>query len=216
MSNSFVTVPLTQTPPVLTSDYLESSMLSSTCILLLTPASCYSLCAWSNPAFQKVFGWTFEDTVGLEMFFMHGDAANLIPLARKLREVESSLSSFECSQHCYTHSGLLLKCSLKVAPVMESNIDSFKAPQVSFIQLTFSNIVEAPFPVSLFSRTFEIGLPIDRREYCKSYSNYYGPAVDKNNIQSIFHFDKFCKHASITNVMSLMMATSSIMLICNR
>lgn len=209
--------------------YMSAELLSSLSklqepALLLTPSSSHNLISWVNPAFSKQFGWTFGQVLGYEMFCLHGDAANVIPLAKRFKEIEKNFSTItDIEQNLYTMDGTLVKSQITVFPVMEPTRASNAAPSnkqsVAFICLKISQINNCPFPLDLLfplPKIFEVGLPLDRREYCKHYVDYYGPATSKNSFFDAFHFRQFCGKATLTNTISLMMISPDNMLLCNR
>jgi PAS domain-containing protein len=197
----------------------NSFMHASEPIILLTPTTSHSLLSWSNRAYRNVFGWSFGDVIGHELFFMHGDAANVIPLAKRFKDVEASLKEVTgIEQRFYTHDGTLVNAKVTLFPIMEPNADPSK-PMVAFLGLKFVEVNFCVFPADMLNpvpRIFEVGLPMDRREYCKCFRDYYGKPSERNCIFNDAHFTQFCHKASFTNVISLMMATPDCMLICNR
>jgi hypothetical protein len=189
-------------------------------IVLLTPMSTNCLLCWANDAFRNQFGWSFGEVVGHEIFFLHGDGANMIPLAKRFKELEMRLCDIvDIDQRVYSMDGSLADCKVTLFPVMDPPSPATPTSVIAFIGIKFTSVTPCWFPQSLldpFPRIFEVGLPTDRREYCKKYFDYYGKPSERNCIFSASHFKKFCGKASLTNVFSLMMATPDSMLVCDR
>jgi hypothetical protein len=199
--------------------YMTNGKFSCDPVVLLTPTTSHCLLAWSNDAYRRQFGWSFGEVVGNEIFFMHGDAANVIPLAKKFKDVEADLTMLKMeNQRFYTMNGSLVSCDITVFPVMEPGRNG-ATDTLAFLGLQFSRLQLCTFPEILLSpvpKIFEVGLPIDRREYCKGFRDYYGKPSERNCIFGDAHFKQFCHKATLTNMFSLMMATPDSMLICNR
>lgn len=161
-------------------------------ILLLTPADPYFLVAWSNEAFHSFMGWSCEKILGLEIFFLHGDDADMLSLIKIFNEVKRTECSISRVVHLYTAHGSLLHCNIVVSPVFDfvANTSLYLLANLS---IRFSNISIVQFPSSLLDarpipRVFEVGMPLDRREYCLTKAAYqlkYAPSTRLTSAQDL-------------------------------
>jgi hypothetical protein len=205
--------------PTIDAGTLDVMVNSGDAVVLLTPTSSHCLVSWMNPVFCKQFGWSFGEVIGREIFFMHGDAASMIPLAKCFHEAEATLRPLNgIQQKLYTQEGVLVECNITLCPLLDPSVQSPKS-QLAFLAVIINDVRCCGFPPELlhpFPKLFEVGLPIDRREYCKHYSDFYGKPSDRNRIFDGSHLKQFCQKANFTNIMSLMMASPDSLLICNR
>jgi PAS domain-containing protein len=206
---------------IISAPLIQEWTTSSDAYLLLTPTSAHGLVNWANPAFQKQFGWPFSEILGYELFFLHGDGANVIPLAKCFKEMEESRKAIEdIEQTFYTYNGSLVECRVTLFPVLDEVKPNSSKPQAfGFIGIRISNISTCMFPEKLLfpvPKIFEVGMPVDRREYCKTFVDYYGSKTEGRRFDDEIHFKRYCMEAGRSRVISLMMSTCDALVICTR
>ena len=123
-----------------------------------------------SSAWTKEFGWSPEDIMGLDLRFLDGDGAIGINI-RSLYDVAYTEQKTTTKISGYTKDGVIFSSAIITRPIYDID-ESVQSKMLSNIAIEFTNLeLHSDFPSFLldFGTLNEIGLPLNRREYSRSY-----------------------------------------------